>query len=262
MRIYQLAKTLNVESKQLLDYCAELGFDIKNQLSALTPEQGEALIQRSKQGAKSSVSAATAPAPVIKSTLSNKVQTLSARPTGRPVEAPAEPVPPPPTPTVAPTPAAPAQVPAAAPTPPRPSATPTVAANAAAPAVRPAAAGTTTPPAPRAPANAAGAPMRNLGNTGAPPRADGGSPPTRVRTPLLPRGRSGSGYGVVTRNSQAKPPPSLRTPAPPATPKPSGGVTKIANIPQHLMKGDRPITAKDVLDAQRTPPLGGAVAPV
>src|SRR5262245_66225707 len=107
MRIYQLAKTLNVESKQLLDYCAELGFDIKNQLSALTPEQGEALIQRSKQGAKSSVTAAAAPAPVIKSTLTNKVQTLPTRPTGR-VEAPAEPVPPPPTPTVAPTPAAPA----------------------------------------------------------------------------------------------------------------------------------------------------------
>src|SRR5262249_1046077 len=145
----------------------------------------------------------------------------------------------------------------------RPSAAPpTAVASAAAPAARPAAAVTAPPPTPRVPANAAGAPMRNLGNTGGPPRADGGSPPTRVRTPLLPRGRSGSGYGVVTRNPQAKPPPSLRTPAPPPTPKPSGGVTKIANIPQHLMKGDRPITAKDVLDAQRTPPIGGAVAPV
>jgi translation initiation factor IF-2 len=261
MRIYQLAKTLNVESKQLLDYCAELGFDIKNQLSALTPEQGEALIQRSKQGAKSGVTAAAAPAPVIKSTLSNRVQTLPTRPTGRPAEAPAEPVPPPPTPTVAPTPAAPAHVPAATPAPARPSPTPTVVASSAAPAARPSAV-SAPPQTPRSPVNAAGTPMRNLGNTGAPPRADGGSPPTRVRTPLLPRGRSGSGYGVVTRNPQAKPPPSLRTPAPPPTPKPSGGVTKIANIPQHLMKGDRPITAKDVLDAQRTPPIGGAVAPV
>ena len=35
MRVYQLAKTLGVESKELLDFCKELGYDIKNQLSNL-----------------------------------------------------------------------------------------------------------------------------------------------------------------------------------------------------------------------------------
>ena len=38
-RVYQLAKELNVESKELLDFCKELGYDIKNQLSNLTGDQ-------------------------------------------------------------------------------------------------------------------------------------------------------------------------------------------------------------------------------
>jgi translation initiation factor IF-2 len=105
--------------------------------------------------------------------------------------------------------------------------------------------------------------MRNLGSTQATPRSDGGgsAPATRVRTPLLPRGRGGPSYGVVTRNPQAKPPPSLRTPTPPAAPKAPGGVKKLAGIPEHLMKGDQPITAQAVLAAQRPPTVGTAVAP-
>ena len=99
--------------------------------------------------------------------------------------------------------------------------------------------------------------MRNLGSSGGPPRTDGGSPPTRVRTPLLPRGRSS--YGVVTRDPQAKPPPSLCAAAPPTAPKTPNNVKKIANIPEHLMKGDQPITAQAVLAAQRPPTIGGPV---
>jgi len=52
MRVYQLAKTLNVESKELLDFCKELGYDIKNQLSSLDPDQADALTQRVKQGGR------------------------------------------------------------------------------------------------------------------------------------------------------------------------------------------------------------------
>src|SRR6476620_11335071 len=98
MRVYQLAKVLNVDSKQLIDYCGELGFDIKNQLSALTNEQVDALTTRSKQGAKSgaSTSVAPTPAPVIKAPLTNRVQTLPTRAVNRPTE------PPPPEPTPAP----------------------------------------------------------------------------------------------------------------------------------------------------------------
>src|SRR5207244_13644268 len=33
VRVYALARELNVESKDLLDLCKQLGFDVKNQLS-------------------------------------------------------------------------------------------------------------------------------------------------------------------------------------------------------------------------------------
>src|SRR5439155_24210841 len=96
MRIYQLAKTLNVESKDLLDYCKELGYDIKNQLSSLDPDQTDALIQRVKQGNK--VAAPAGPvAPVIPTNLSTKLQTIRAKPAAaRPAapETPADATPP------------------------------------------------------------------------------------------------------------------------------------------------------------------------
>src|SRR6266446_6257493 len=43
VRIYALAKELNVESKDLLDLCRQAGFDVKNQLSVLDPEQRDAV---------------------------------------------------------------------------------------------------------------------------------------------------------------------------------------------------------------------------
>jgi translation initiation factor IF-2 len=261
MRVYQLAKVLNVDSKQLIDYCGELGFDIKNQLSALTNEQVDALTTRSKQGAKSGASAsvAPAPAPVIKAPLTNRVQNLPPRAVNRPAEPPPPeptpapapevaaptatiPEPPPPTPEFTPPPETPAAPPRAAP--------PTVAAG-----PSPATPIPSRPPVTRPNTNT-GAPMRNLGGSGNPPRPDGGSPPTRVRTPLLPRGRSS--YGVVTRDPQAKPPPSLRPATPAGPPKTPSGVKKIANIPEHLMKGDQPITAQAVMAAQRPVTVGAA----
>jgi translation initiation factor IF-2 len=81
---------------------------------------------------------------------------------------------------------------------------------------------------------------------------------------LLPRGgRTGPGYSVVTRSPTATPPPSLRKadgtgPKPRPTP---GGVTKIANITEELLKSGRPITVGDVLKSQRTPPGGTVEAP-
>ena len=47
VRVFNLAKELNVESKLLLDYCKELGFSaITNQLNGLDPDQAEAILQR------------------------------------------------------------------------------------------------------------------------------------------------------------------------------------------------------------------------
>ncbi len=63
VRVFTLAKELNVESKLLLDYCKELGFaEITNQLSGLIPEQADALKERAKKVSKPG--AGHAPAPV------------------------------------------------------------------------------------------------------------------------------------------------------------------------------------------------------
>ncbi len=262
-RVYQLAKTLNLESKQLLDYCSELGFDIKNQLSALTTEQCEALTVRSKQGPKSSAPPPPAVPPTIKAPLTTKVQTLPTRPVSRPTEA--EPAAPPakteagpkPAEPVAPPPTAPPAAPAA-PTPATPAATPPTVSASAPPSASTPPSAPATPPSPpriRPPINTTGAPVRNLG--AGPPRPEGGSSgPRTPRTPLIGR----SSYGISRRDPQAKPPPSLRaqTPAPPKTP---AGVKKLADIPDHLLRGDRPITAKEVLEAKHMSTIGTPPAP-
>src|SRR5262245_63917573 len=112
MRIYQLAKTLNVESKDLLDYCKELVYDIKNQLSSLDHDQTEALTQRVKQGTKVVTAPAAPVTPVIPTVTSSKVQTIrgpkpsAPRPAAPEVVEAATPVPPPTPPTPEPTPTA------------------------------------------------------------------------------------------------------------------------------------------------------------
>src|SRR5207237_805835 len=39
VRVYALARELDMESKDLLDFCRQAGIDVKNQLSSLDPEQ-------------------------------------------------------------------------------------------------------------------------------------------------------------------------------------------------------------------------------
>ena len=39
VRVYALARELDVESKDLLDLCKQAGFDVKNQLSNLEADQ-------------------------------------------------------------------------------------------------------------------------------------------------------------------------------------------------------------------------------
>ncbi|HEX5272842.1 MAG TPA: translation initiation factor IF-2 N-terminal domain-containing protein, partial [Gemmataceae bacterium] len=50
VRVYALAKMLNIESKELLEMCQKAGFDVKNQLSSLDPEQRDAIEALVKQG--------------------------------------------------------------------------------------------------------------------------------------------------------------------------------------------------------------------
>lgn len=59
IRVYALARELNMESKDLLDLCRQAGMDLKNQLSSIDPEQKDSIVQLVKRG-----TSAPAPAPV------------------------------------------------------------------------------------------------------------------------------------------------------------------------------------------------------
>ena len=61
VRIYALARELDMESKDLLDLCRQAGIDVKNQLSSLDPEQRDAVELMVKRGGGTAVMA-----PVIK----------------------------------------------------------------------------------------------------------------------------------------------------------------------------------------------------
>jgi translation initiation factor IF-2 len=50
IRIYALAKELDLESKDLIDLCRQHGIDVKNQLSSLDPDQRDAVVQLVKRG--------------------------------------------------------------------------------------------------------------------------------------------------------------------------------------------------------------------
>jgi translation initiation factor IF-2 len=110
VRVYALARELNVESKDLLELCQKSGLDVKNQLSSLDPEQRdmiEALVKRGGLNAAAPAApkpAAHAPLPDVQKTIRN-LDTRPARRDGEAVrptvakqETPVERVPPPPAP--------------------------------------------------------------------------------------------------------------------------------------------------------------------
>src|SRR5438132_8559148 len=145
---------LNMESKVLLDICQELGYDVKNQLSGLDPDQRDAIEQRMKRGHGGGTAVAAPPKAVAPALVApeKKIKVLDSRPRppqGRPL--PAATVPPaaeeaPAAPPAAP-PAAAAQVQA-------PPAQPTPAAQVPKPAAAPHLPGTAAP-APKVPAQPA-----------------------------------------------------------------------------------------------------------
>ena len=95
VRVFALAKELDVETKALLEYCKELGFaGITNQLHGLDPDQADALKDRSKKGSKAhsgpAAHAPTRPAQLPPPTkIEAKIQTI---PKAKPTVKPAEPV--------------------------------------------------------------------------------------------------------------------------------------------------------------------------
>jgi translation initiation factor IF-2 len=128
IRVFELAKELDVESKQLLDYCKELGFsEVKNQLKGLTFEQVNALKDRTKQGpanghlgpiavskpptplpAKIESKILTLPKPKVQKTIASEVEEIEteSQPAPEPLPEPSEPETPPPEPPAAVIPAA------------------------------------------------------------------------------------------------------------------------------------------------------------
>src|SRR5438270_2655548 len=93
VRVYALAKELNVESKDLLDLCRQAGFDVKNQLSSLDPEQRDAVEVMIRKGGGVAV-AAPPPKPAVSTipTIPTPVPVLPSRSVRREPE-PAKPMP-------------------------------------------------------------------------------------------------------------------------------------------------------------------------
>ena len=97
VRVYALAKTLDVESKLILDHCRDLGYDVKNQLSGLETDQAEIVKQRILKGAKSGAAAEparpVATGPVIPPKDRTIVKVPVSKPAPKPFTPPAPPAP-------------------------------------------------------------------------------------------------------------------------------------------------------------------------
>ncbi len=61
VRVYALARELNMESKDLLDLCRQHGLDLKNQLSSLDPDQRDLIEQLVKKGPSKATAAPPTP---------------------------------------------------------------------------------------------------------------------------------------------------------------------------------------------------------
>lgn len=90
-RVYILARELNVESKLLLDLCKQAGFDVRNQLSSLEPEQQEMLKQMVKKGPSGTAPTQAKPTTTVLLPEAKGVPTLASRAKReeRPAQAPA-----------------------------------------------------------------------------------------------------------------------------------------------------------------------------
>src|SRR5580692_11731283 len=92
VRVFELARELDMESKDLMGLCRSNGIELKNQLSTVDKEQREQIIELVKRGpATPAVQAKSGPAaPVIPTVINKKIQSLDSRP--KPVPKPAAPV--------------------------------------------------------------------------------------------------------------------------------------------------------------------------
>jgi translation initiation factor IF-2 len=253
VRIYALARELNMESKDLLEICRQAGIDVKNQLSSLDPDQRDAVELMVKRGG-GAVALAEAPkqASAVIPSVPQRVPVLPTRTTRREPEAPkAPPVP------VAPPVAVPTAPPTAAPT---PEVTPIAPAAQLAELSPP-------PPAPPTP-GAAEAPkvVPDLSEGTAPaPRVPATTPPPAGRVPVLTGGKvpdlggaRPEGTGRPRRAREVPRPAVVRVAAPPTLKqrplkeekKPAEPVAQkpIARLSAEALRGG-PVKAEELLKA-------------
>ncbi len=256
VRVYELARELNVPSKDLLDMCRQAGMDVKNQLSSLDPEQRDAVEQLVRKPG-GGVATAVAPPPRTEPPkpppiIPTRVRDLNqqARPVApvRPAPAPAVPATPteglpatPPSPT-------PVQRPAAQlPGPVTPTAAPTSQSPAAPTPVRPAAQPSVPqPPRPVTPPQKLTTPPRQIGQ----PRPVGDQGGQRRREIPRPRPPVGiPGLAIPPRPKPLTPLKEEKKPAQPVAQKP------IARLPPEMLRSPGPLNeaakkelAKDLVE--------------
>jgi translation initiation factor IF-2 len=94
VRIYELARELNLESKDLIDVAVKAGIKVKNQLSSLDPDQRDAIeaLVKQKPGGKGAPAPAAPPKMLVPS-MQKPVPTLTAPPRQTPPPRHSEPAP-------------------------------------------------------------------------------------------------------------------------------------------------------------------------
>ncbi len=211
VRVYALARELNIESKDLLELCRKAGFDVKNQLSNLEPEQRDAVVEMFKKGSHKQPAASAPAKPVTPSLLDlggKSVPTLTSR--ARPKEEPRTPPPAPPAQPAhpakhtGPTPVAPAAV--GVPPPPTAGKPPVTGAAAPVPSEPKPAAAEAPKPSP-----AAGAVPPATRPSDRPPSAPPAAVPTLPsgRVPPLPSGPPRDGSESVRTRMPRRPTPTI-----------------------------------------------------
>src|SRR5579862_7214489 len=79
VRVFELARELDLESKDLMALCRNHGIELKNQLSNVTTEQRDQIIDLVKRGPTAAAQPQRATAPVIPAVINRKVQSLDTR---------------------------------------------------------------------------------------------------------------------------------------------------------------------------------------
>lgn len=238
VRVYALARELDVDTKHLLDLCKQAGYDVKNQLSGLEHEQVAHLKEMIKRGAAKAPAQPAQAKPVtpVLTPEARVVRNLTPARPKREAEAPRTAIP-----AVTPTSPRPAETPAAAQAPSVPAPAlevPAAAAAQAKPAREEAPSVPTPPPAPAAPQPQAPAAEKPSVEKPTPPAAPAPSvtaPPTPAPSAVPP-----SATPPVTAAPSPKPPETR----PPETRPIASPPTRVPTLPGSSRPTPRPGIAK------------------